>query len=508
MQIDLLSASPYQHHRRVLHHLGWLIALLISLVTPTLVLAQTPSASFAGVYKAWSSTPEGGVIDSTLYLNLDGSALLVDTPLSGATPTTRTGQWAPGGTGVILTLTGSAAGALPQPIVVNLDASAGQPLVTLPGDIALDGRSWRFYAFSYLAENRDALSYNADMAAGAITAGGLAGVYKTIAPNTAGGWSEVTLTLYPDFRAILARNALDGRSPSLTYGAWQDIGGQPLLTFTETDGVAFAAPVELSFVVEKWPSTRSEHRGRRPGRPCGAAVLSGGRAGQRRRRGARWRSGRAGWRETRHTARRRPDSARDSTSVRPRFETAACPAELPADAGVTCGYLTVPENRRRTDSGTVRRFAVTLAANAAPVADPVIVLTEGAGVEMATLIEWFADAPVRAQRSIILLAPRGEGFLRAIVDVPRRCGERRPSHRVAGAGRLLQSTASGGQRSGRLYIGAKRPRRDRPGGDAACNADQPGREWSRRGSGAVGGRPTASVGAQHRVGKLLADRRK
>jgi pimeloyl-ACP methyl ester carboxylesterase len=418
MQIDLLSASPYQHHRRVLHHLGWLIALLISLVTPTLVLAQTPSASFAGVYKAWSSTPEGGVIDSTLYLNLDGSALLVDTPLSGATPTTRTGQWAPGGTGVILTLTGSAAGALPQPIVVNLDASAGQPLVTLPGDIALDGRSWRFYAFSYLAENRDALSYNADMAAGAITAGGLAGVYKTIAPNTAGGWSEVTLTLYPDFRAILARNALDGRSPSLTYGAWQDIGGQPLLTFTETDGVAFAAPVELSFVVEngrlRGQSTAAGDLADLVGPPfyrveglaSAVAVAPGGEAGA------------PGGAKPGTPPVAAPTQPEIALQYDPRFETAACPAELPADAGVTCGYLTVPENRRRTDSGTVRRFAVTLAANAAPVADPVIVLTEGAGVEMATLIEWFADAPVRAQRSIILLAPRGEGFSEPLLTCP------------------------------------------------------------------------------------------
>ncbi len=406
MQKDLPFILSRRRQPHVPPRLGWLIALLITLVAPAVAVAQTPSASFAGVYKAWSSTPEAGVIDSTLYLNLDGSALLVDAPLSGAPPTTRTGQWAPGGTGVILTLTSSATGALPQPIVVNLDASAGQPLVTLPGDVALDGRNWRFYAFPYLAENRDALSYNADIAAGAMTTGGLAGVYKAIAPNAAGGWREVTLTLYPDFRAILARNALDGRSPSLTYGAWQDIGGQPLLTFTETDGVPFAAPVELSFAIEngrlRGQSTAAGDLADLVGTPfyrveglaSAVAVALTGEAGA--------------------TGVTPPVAAPTQPEIAlqydPVFEAAPCPAELVVDASATCGYLTVPENRRRTDSGTIRRFAVTLAANADPAADPVIVLTEGAGEEMATLIEWFATAPVRARRSVILLAPRGEDF--------------------------------------------------------------------------------------------------
>lgn len=420
MQKDLVFVP--HHHARGLHCVGWLIALLITLVAPTVALAQTPSASFAGVYKAWSSTPEGGVIDSTLYLNLDGSALLVDAPLSGAPPTTRTGQWAPGGTGVILTLTGSAAGALPQPIVVNLDASAGQPLVTLPGDTALDGRSWRFYAFPYLAENRDALSYNADIATGVITTGGLAGVYKTIAPNAAGGWSEVTLTLYPDFRAILARNALDGRSPSLTYGAWQDIGGQPLLTFTETDGATFAAPVELSFAVEngrlRGQSTAAGDLADLVGAPFyrveglanAVAVAPTGEAGA------------TGATPPGIPPVAVPTQPEIALQYDPVFEAVPCPAEVPADANATCGYLTVPENRRRTDSDTLRRFAVTLAANADPAADPVIVLMEDAGVEMASLIEWFATAPVRARRPVILLAPRGETFSEPSLACPGAAG--------------------------------------------------------------------------------------
>jgi hypothetical protein len=81
MQQNLLFPVPCQRYQRVSHRIGWLLAVLLSLTTPAVAWAQTPSASFAGVYKAWASTPEAGVIDSTLYLNLDGSALLVDKPL-------------------------------------------------------------------------------------------------------------------------------------------------------------------------------------------------------------------------------------------------------------------------------------------------------------------------------------------------------------------------------------------------------------------------------------------
>lgn len=402
MQQNLLFPIPCQRHQRVSHRIGWLLAVLLSLTTPAVAWAQTPSASFAGVYKAWASTPEAGVIDSTLYLNLDGSALLVDTPLSGATPTTRTGQWAPGGTGVILTLTGGASGALPQPIVVNLDASAGQPLVTLPGDLALDRRSWRFYAFPHLAENRDALSYNADIASSAITSGGLAGVYKTITPNPAGGWREVTLTLSPDSRAILARDALDGRAPTLTYGAWQDIGGQPLLTFTESDGVAFTAPAELSLTLEngrlRAQSTAASELIDLVGAPfyrveglasAVAVVTTGGVSVSAPPVAA-------------------PNQPEIALQYDPSFETTPCPTTLPVDSSMTCGFLSVPENRSRTDSATLRRFAVTLAAESAtPATDPVVVLSEGADADMAALIEWFATAPVRSRRPVILLAPRG-----------------------------------------------------------------------------------------------------
>lgn len=400
MQQNLLF--PCQRQQRVLPRIGWLLALLLSMTTPVVAWAQTPSASFAGVYKAWTATPEAGVIDSTLYLNLDGSALLVDKPLSGALPTTRTGQWAPGGTGVILTLTGGATGALPQPIVVNLDASAGQPLVTLPGDLALDGRNWRFYAFPHLAENRDELSYNADIASSVITSGGLAGVYKTITPGPAGGWREVTLTLSPDSRAILARDALDGRAPTLTYGAWQDIGGQPLLTFTESDGVAFAAPAELSLALEngrlRAQSTAAAELSDLVGAPFyrieglanAVAVATTGSVGVSAPPVAA------------------PNQPEIALQYDPTFETAPCPTTLPIDSSMTCGFLSVPENRRRTDSATIRRFAVTLAAqNATPATDPVVVLSEGADADMASLIGWFATAPVRNRRPVILLAPRG-----------------------------------------------------------------------------------------------------
>ncbi|HHW85524.1 MAG TPA: alpha/beta hydrolase [Chloroflexi bacterium] len=408
MRKNLFFSFSCQCNPHFSHHISWLLALLLSLITPTLAWAQAPSASFAGVYKAWSSTPETGVIDSTLYLNLDGSALLVDKTFSGAPPTTRTGQWAPGGTGVILTLTGGATGALPQPIVVNLDASAGQPLVTLPGDLVLDGRSWRFYALPYLAENRNALAYNADIVSSVIATDGLAGVYKTITPNPAGGWREVTLTLSPDSRALLARDTLDGRAPTLTYGAWQDISGQPLLTFTESDGVAFTAPAELSFTLENGrlfaQSTAASELTDLVGAPfyrveglasaVAVAAIGGVSGGVS-----------AGISAPPVAAPNQPEIA---LQYAPSFETTPCPTTLPVDSSMTCGLLSVPENRRRADSSTIRRLAITLAADSAtPATDPVVVLSEGADADMAMLIEWFATAPVRSRRPVILLAPRG-----------------------------------------------------------------------------------------------------
>lgn len=402
---------PRIHWRRF----GWLCVVLISLLAPAAALAQTSTPAFAGVYKAWSMTPEGKALDSTLYLNLDGSALLVDDALLGAIPVTRTGRWAPGGTGVILTLTNTAAGPLPQPIVVNLDASAGQPLVTLPGDTALDGRGWRFYATSYLAENRQSLSYNADLATATIAATGLAGAYKAIVPDNAGGWSEVTLTLFPDFRVVLERDALDGRSPSLTYGAWQDIGGQPLLTLTEADGVPFPAPVELNFALEggllRGQSTAAGSVADLVGVPFlrleglanAVAVLAPGQVSAPT---ATFPAG-----ELTSTAETLAVTLTNSAvQYEPVFEAAPCPAELAADAATTCGYLTVPENRSRADSSSIRLFVVTLAAQQPLAADPLLVLADDASADPPSLIQWFATAPVRATRNVILLHPRGAGL--------------------------------------------------------------------------------------------------
>ncbi|HRA64561.1 MAG TPA: alpha/beta fold hydrolase [Caldilinea sp.] len=408
--------------RTSLPRIGWALVLLAGLLMPTASLAQAPSSVFAGVYKAWSPTPEGRVIDSTLYLNLDGSALLVDDLLLGEAPTTRTGRWAPGGTGVILTLTNDAAGPLPQAIVVNLDASAGQPLVTLPGDTALDGRGWRFYAFPYLVEKRNALSYNADVATAAIAANGLGGVYKAIVPGSANDWSEVTLTLFPDFRVILKRNALDGRAPSLTYGAWQNIGGQPSLTLTEADGLAFPTPVELTFTVEggllRGQTTAAGSVADLVGIPFyrleglanSVAVLLPGEVSAPGVTAPGNEPGQIGETALPAAPATAPTPVEISIQYEPVFEAAPCPQEVQVDATITCGYLTAPENRNRADSASIRLFVVTLAAQSEPAADPLFVLAGRAGEDSSALVQWFTNAPVRAKRNVIILHPRGVGL--------------------------------------------------------------------------------------------------
>lgn len=417
------------------HRLLWLFLLFVASIGGMATLPAQAQDNFSGVYKAWGTSPEGRAIDSTLYLNLDGSLLLVDDPLNGEAALTRTGQWSPSENGVTLTLTGDASGALAEPVLVALDASAGQPLVTMPGDAALGASGRRYYALSYLIENRNALPYSSDFAAATMAANGLAGVYKAIIPGGASGRQELTLTLSPDFRVILERSALDGRAPSLSYGAWQDIGGQAAIILTEADGVVFRAPVEVTFGAEngvlRGLTTASSNAADLVGVPfyrleglanavtvlvpqevTPPAESTGGAEGE------------PAALTPAPDATSLPDEATPMTEGQPAmsppsteiiaqyepiFEAAACAAELQFDGGVTCGYLIVPENRSREDSQSLRLFVVKLAAQEDEAPDPLFVLV-GPAQEMPAAAQWFATAPVRQTRSVFVVHPRGSGL--------------------------------------------------------------------------------------------------
>lgn len=394
------------------------IALMSIALAPVALQAQPSDISFANVYKGWTTGSDGASLDSTLYLNLDGSVLLIDDPLVGGSASAYTGQWRTAGNGVALTLTADLEGTLAQPIAILLDASAGQPLITQPGESALDGRSRRYYSIAYLLENRASLPFNGDFAAAAIANSGLVGAYKAFIPGGASGRLDLSLVLFSDFRALLKRDALDGSPASLAYGAWQNVNGQPLVLLTERDGVAFQTPAEIVFGVEN-----GVLRGQNPdsssvndlvGVPffrleglANAAIVLTPPTDITQSQQEETLPGEA------------PSLAPPLMSVplsteilieyEPLFEEVPCPDDLRSDEAVACGFLHVPENRSRTDSRSIRIFVVKLFAQGEEAPDPLVVIGTAPGDDPGALPAWFNEAPVRRMRSIVILHPRGEG---------------------------------------------------------------------------------------------------
>jgi len=394
------------------------IALMSIALAPVAIHAQPSGVSFANVYKGWTTGSDGAPLDSTLYLNLDGSVLLIDDPLVGGSASAYTGQWTTAGNGVALTLTADLKGTLAQPIAIFLDASAGQPLVMQPGESALDGRSRRYYSINYLLENRASLPFNSDFASAAIANSGLAGAYKAFIPGGASGRLDLSLVLFPDFRALLKRDTLDGSPASLTYGAWQDINGQPLVLLTERDGVAFQTPAEIVFSAENGV-LRGQNTGsssvndlvgvpffRLEGLTNAVIVLTPPTDMTQSQEGGTL-PGEAPLLAAPPTS--VPLSTEILVEYEPLFEEVPCPDDLQIDEAVVCGFLHVPENRSRADSRSIRIFVMKLLAQGEEAPDPLVVIGAAPGDDPGALLAWFNEAPVRRTRSIVILHPRGEG---------------------------------------------------------------------------------------------------
>src|SRR5262249_21513544 len=99
------------------------------------------------------------------------------------------------------------------------------------------------------------------------------------------------------------------------------------------------------------------------------------------------------------------------------FESAACEMPLPEGqdpANVSCGWLTVPENRSRPEGRTIKLAVVTLAATGTnPAPDPLVILSGGPGQWAidSVLPRFSADfaAPIQSQRDIVIFDQRGSG---------------------------------------------------------------------------------------------------
>lgn len=110
---------------------------------------------------------------------------------------------------------------------------------------------------------------------------------------------------------------------------------------------------------------------------------------------------------------------RQSTAV---FDRDPCWFEEPEGETVKCGYLTVPEDRDDSESGTIQlAVAVFAARGAAPAPDPVIYLDGGPGGRTLELITESFDTlidPYLDERDFIVFDQRGVGFSKPNMRCP------------------------------------------------------------------------------------------
>jgi len=97
-----------------------------------------------------------------------------------------------------------------------------------------------------------------------------------------------------------------------------------------------------------------------------------------------------------------------STSVVPRFEPTACWSYVPAEARARCGYLVVPESRRKPTRRTVRvAVAVVPAARQGAPRDPLLYLAGGPGGVPILQAAMYLTEGFNAERDLVLVNQRG-----------------------------------------------------------------------------------------------------
>jgi pimeloyl-ACP methyl ester carboxylesterase len=120
-------------------------------------------------------------------------------------------------------------------------------------------------------------------------------------------------------------------------------------------------------------------------------------------------------------------SGSSEMEFRPTFRQTPCPEDVTTVVltPVTCGFLTVLENRSETDGDTIRLFVTRIqppGANPAP--DPVLIL----GIDLGKTPDYagFAPGAQRTNRELILIDQRGTGHSEPTLACPevQRLGER------------------------------------------------------------------------------------
>ncbi len=104
----------------------------------------------------------------------------------------------------------------------------------------------------------------------------------------------------------------------------------------------------------------------------------------------------------------------------PTFETSPCSFAAPSQAQVTCGFVTVPEDRSGDINDTIRiAVAVFHSTGNAPKSDPILYLQGGPGdkaIEWAIRVYPSIIAPLIVDRDFIVFDPRGVGLTKPTLD--------------------------------------------------------------------------------------------
>jgi heat shock protein HslJ/uncharacterized lipoprotein NlpE involved in copper resistance len=183
-----------------------------------------------GIYKGFFPGASSPGLDTTLYLNADGTLQLVSNYLNEEAPMVETGEWTVQDDAVAITL--------PGPATFTL---------TVTGD-QLAATDWigPWYRFDALATGV-VPAYDATAAAAVIAADGVMGYYKHFARSASCCGQDVTLLLAFDNTAYLTTDYLNGEPSIVETGSWEAAGGG-LVSVTlagRTDGTLYEAPVRF-----------------------------------------------------------------------------------------------------------------------------------------------------------------------------------------------------------------------------------------------------------------------
>ncbi|MCB0168394.1 MAG: YbaY family lipoprotein [Anaerolineae bacterium] len=187
------------------------------------VSSADTTETVVGIYKTMLPGASSPGLDSTLYINVDGSARLVSDYLNDEPPIDEIGHWATIDDQVVVTLTGLVNRGYDTPVVTTYEVDQGA-LVEVEVQAIPGAYVPRYLPFDALAAGLETVPYDAATAQQEIAESGYAGVYKGFLPAATCCGRDITLTLSPDGPAFLSTNFLNGEPPIKQTGVWAEAG--------------------------------------------------------------------------------------------------------------------------------------------------------------------------------------------------------------------------------------------------------------------------------------------